>query len=204
MPFFILTIFTVPLIVSWILFITLFVLFKKKGLRLNEKQSWRFKGLIISVALVFGFFFFFKDQDFIFDCRHDTQKCEYYHSTMANKKLRLAGTYDISDVTNIEIKEHYRRRKSGYKDYFYKIAFVSSNDEFEMPYDFSFRDNARDEAAKISAFLTKNQDVYHYERIRSEEGNFLLYFMLGFFAEIIAVAGSVLFGFRLYQESKVK
>ncbi len=202
MPTTFLHILLVPLLVSWILFITLFILFKKKGLRLNEKQSWHFKALLISVVLVFGFFFFFKDQDFIFDCRRETQKCEYYHSTLADKELRPAGTFDISDVKNIEIRERYRRRKSGYKDYYYKIAFVSADGGFEMPYDFSFRDDARDEAAKIGAFLEKDQDVYHYERIRSAQGNFLLYFMIGIFAETIAVAGSILFGVNLFMAAR--
>lgn len=202
MPTTFLHILLVPLIVSWIVFITLFILFKKKGLRLNEKQSWHFKALLISVVLVFGFFFFFKDQDFIFDCRRETQKCEYYHSTLADKELRPAGTYDISNVKNIEIRERYHRRKSGYKDYYYKIAFVSADGGFEMPYDFSFRDDARDEAEKIASFLTNNEDVYHYERIRSNEGNFLLYFMIGIFAETIAVAGSILFGVNLFMAAR--
>ncbi|MBO4644638.1 MAG: hypothetical protein J5716_08545 [Alphaproteobacteria bacterium] len=202
MSSFVLTIFTVPLILSWILFITLYVLFKRKGLRLNEKQSFNFKGLLCAVVLVFGFFFFFKDQDFIFDCRHDTQKCQYYRSTMANKKLKSAGTYDISGVKNIEIREHYYWRKPGYKKHYYKIAFVSADGGFEMPYDFSFRDNAKDEAAKISLFLDKNQDAYHYELIRSDNGNLLLYIMLEIFAEIISVAGSILFGAGLYQARK--
>ena len=202
MPTIFLLILLVPLIVSWIAFITLFILFKKKGLRLNEKQSWHFKALLISVVLVFGFISFFKDQDFIFDCRRETQKCEYYHSTLANKELRPAGTYDISDVKNIEIRERYHRRKSGYKDYYYKIAFASADGGFEMPYDFSFRDDARDEAEKIASFLTNNEDVYHYERIRSNEGNLLMYFIIGTFAEIIALAGAVLFGANIYLMKK--
>lgn len=202
MPTSFLLILSVPLIVSWIAFITLFILFKKKGLHLNKKQSWNFKGLIIAVVLVPVFLAVFSDYDFIFDCRRETQKCEYYHSTLLNKELRLAETFDFSGATHAEIKKHYHYRKSGYREAYYKVAFVSANSGFEMPHEFSFYGDAEDEAAKISSFLANDEDTYHYERLRSKEGNILLYIMIGVLAEIIAMAGAILFGFNLFTAAR--
>ena len=202
MPTIFLLILLVPLIVSWIAFITLFILFKKKGLRLNKKQSWNFKGLIIAVVLVPVFFAVFSDYDFIFDCRRETKKCEYYHSTLVNKELRLAETFDFSGAMHAEVKKHYHYRKSGYREAYYKIAFVSPDGGFEMPYEFSFYGDAEDEAEKIGSFLANREDAYHYERLRSENGNMFLYFTLGVFAEIIAVAGTILFGFNLFMAAR--
>ena len=198
MPSAFLFILATPLIVSWIAFVALFVLFKKKGLRLNKKQSGHFKALLISVVAAFGFFAAFADRDFVFYCQSETQKCEYYRSTLVNKELRLAETYDLSGVASVEIRERFRRRKSGYKDPYYKIAFVSPAGGFEMPREFSFRDDARDEAAEIGAFLAKEKKSYRYERLSSKNGNLFLYIMIGTLAEIVAGAGAVLFGVILY------
>ena len=73
-----------------------------------------------------------------------------------------------------------------------------------MPYEFSFYDDAEDEAAKISSFLANDEDVYRYEHLRSKNGNILIYIILGIFAEIIAFSGAILFGFNLFTAARKK
>ena len=72
----------------WGLFILLLIYVRKKGLSFSRQEKNNFYGILIFSVLVAGWFVFFQDLDFIFDCRKETQHCHYYHSTSYNKKLR--------------------------------------------------------------------------------------------------------------------
>ena len=68
----------------------------KKGRGLSEKTKKELRIIPLIMLGVLAFFCFFKDRDMIFDCRKETMLCTYSRTTIANKTLRTAGTYDFS------------------------------------------------------------------------------------------------------------
>ena len=143
---------------------------KKKPVQVQEplSDSPRYHKnpyLCFAAALLFGYSLLFEDMYSTFDCRSDTQKCEYYSSTLITRELKPAGTYDISEITRTEVQRTNRKRRF-YDNHPYRIRFVSHNDSFSMPQEFSSFDNAANEAAKIDAFLTRKEASYHYEASR--------------------------------------
>lgn len=102
--------------------------------------------------------------------------CRYFHSTIADRKMRPAGSYDFSAVTQAGLKKHMRRSGRYNHTAYYRVAFYSGDDSFEMPKDFHFRDDALEEIAKINNFLHSNRPAYRYEKRTSTaaEKDFLI------------------------------
>ena len=123
--------------------------------------------LCFVAALLFAYSLLFEDMYSTFDCRSDTQKCEYYSSTLINWKLNPAKTYDISKIIRINVINTNRKRRI-YNNHPYNITFFSLDNTFSMPQEFSSYNDAANEAAKINDFLGKKQESYHYEASRSK------------------------------------
>ena len=121
--------------------------------------------LCFAAALLFGYSLLFGDMYSTFDCQSDTQKCEYYSSTLINRELKPAQTYDISEITRTEVQRTNQKRRF-YDNHPYRIRFVSSNKSFSMPQEFSSFDDAANEAVKIDALLKRKEASYHYEASR--------------------------------------
>ncbi|MBO4519718.1 MAG: hypothetical protein J5787_00770 [Alphaproteobacteria bacterium] len=121
--------------------------------------------LCFAAALLFGYSLFFGDMYSTFDCRSDTQKCEYHSSTLINRKLRPTKTYDISEIIRTEVKRTSQKRRF-YDNHPYGITFFSLDSSFSMPQKFSSFNDAANEAVKIDAVLTKKEASYHYEASR--------------------------------------
>lgn len=189
-------------VLSWVTFPALFFLCRKKHIRMTHQQRWYLMAVMITLFGVLAYCAVFEDQDFIFDCRRETHQCEYWHSTFTDKKLRLAKTYDISKATGVNVSEHYHRRRSGYRDYYYKVAINTPEGGFEMPYEFSVADFAREEASKFAAFFAGQKPSYRYEKFRSGNAN-ELFTILGFmFSFLTGLTGCLVCGSNLYKESK--
>ena len=191
-------------LLSWTAFILLLVKCRKKNIRMTKNQSWKITAITITLFGVLAYCAVFEDQDFIFDCRHETNQCEYFRSTFVDKELRLSKTYDISRATGVSVKEHYHRRRSGYKDYYYKVAVNTTDGGFEMPHEFPLADFAREEASILAAFFAGKRPFYHYEQRYSKGANEVFMIMGAMFTFMIGMAGCLICAFNLRGASQNK
>ena len=106
---------------------------------------------------------FFQDVDFVFDCQKKTRRCDYYHSTFYNKKLRLVKSYDLAAINEIKVVPHRRKKQT-----FYRLKFSGPFDRFEMPQSFLLESKAREQAAHIALFLHTDSPRYEYKNIKSK------------------------------------
>ncbi len=164
---------------------------KGRGLSAKAKKDLRIIPLIMLGVL--AFFCFFKDRDMIFDCRKETMLCTYSRTTIANKTVRTAGTYDFSGAQHAAIERRYHRRgRSGYRESYYKVIIPAANETIEIPYEFSFKEDAEEQAVKFSKFLQSNAPRYVYKDIHQEESEGLFFvIMLSAFTIMFSVIGLV-------------
>lgn len=191
-------------VLSWGIFFLLFVSCRTKCIRMTKDQKWHLEAVILTLFGVLAYRAVFEDQDFVFDCRRETHQCEYWHSTFTDKGLRLAKTYDISNATGVGINEHYHRKRSGYKEYYYKVAVNTPEGGFEMPYEFSVADFAREEASKFAAFFAGQKKTYRYEEFKSAGSNELFMILGIMFSFLAGLMGCLVCGTNLYNAAKAK
>ena len=187
----------------WLMFSFLHYYMRRKNISLNKKEKETLRFLFIGGIGLIIYFIFFEDADFIFECQKETQKCYYYHSTIYNRELRLVKSYDLTAANEIKIIT--RRRKSGrYSSRtVYRLKFSGPFDSFEMPKDFSFKDEARKQAELVARFLQTNTPYYTYEKLspkRSEHELFIVIFLL--ISLIVPTSGSFIVLCKLFSRRK--
>ena len=167
-----------PAAAVWGIFALLLIYARQKGLSFTRQEKRSFIGILIVLAAVSGWFFFFKDASFIFSCQKSTQRCDYFHSTLYNKNLRLSRSYDLTGIKEIEIVPHKRSCGRHCTKTVYRIRFQGNGDGFEMPKDFDFKDDVRKQAAKASAFVQTDKSAYLYKDIMPDGAGKTLMFVI--------------------------
>lgn len=161
---------------SWIVFLLLLVyarIFSPEKLKSFAKEGKQYAVfLLLLLAGTIVWFTFFEDAEFRFVCRKDTQRCEYHHSTLFNKELRIADSFGLDGINNVEIKRHtrYAGRRRARRPY-YAVSFSGNGESFEMPKKFNYQSDAQKQAALAGAFLHTDVPEYVYmESTDSVEG----------------------------------
>lgn len=162
----------------WGLFILLLIYARKKGLSFSRQEKNNFYGILIFSVLVAGWFVFFQDLDFIFDCRKETQRCHYYHSTIYNKKMRLHRSYDLTGIREVEVVSRKRSCGRYCTKTVYRIKFKGENSSFEMAKDFDSRKLAQKQAARATTFLQTDKPYYIYKNLMPERAGHDLFFLI--------------------------
>lgn len=166
------------------------IFFAKKGVRLSKKET---SGLILAGAGLFAFLggiYFFDTRDAVLKCDKETNVCVYLRSTAANKTLREAARYDLSGATPPTLERHYHRRRSGYRDYYYKVVVPVANGSFDFPHEFKFREDAEEQVRRFTAFLTSDKRRFTYKNLRAEGTDAELFAIMAFtFTDALFFAG---------------
>ena len=170
--------FAQPVAAVWGIFILLLVFAYKKGVSFTNKERNNFSGILIISVVVLGWFVFFKDLDFVFDCRKETQRCDYYHSTIYNKKLRQVRSYDLTGIKEVEIKTHIRHTGKHTTKTVYRLEFKGENGRFEMPNDFDFKEDAQKQARRASVFLQTDKPYYVYKDMTPKGSDKVLFIII--------------------------
>ena len=168
--------------VVWGTFVLLLFYARRKGVSFTKSEKRTFF-IVVSVLLaVSGGFAFFEDADFVFDCRKETRRCDYFHSTLSDRRVRLVRSYDLSGVDGAEIVS--RRRSCGRycRKTVYRIRFRGRENGFEMPKDFDFKDDAEHQASKAAAFLQTDKPLYRFQDTLPDDAG----------KDLIVIMGSVL------------
>lgn len=173
-------------------FLLLLIYMRRNGLAFTGQEK---KSFVILTVLFFGatgFFFFFEDDDFVFRCGKDTQSCNYYHSTLYNKKIRHVRSYDLSGIKETGIVPHKRSCGRHCSRTVYRVVFNGENNSFEMPKDFDFKEDAEKQAARAAAFLQTDKPHYTYKDLKKNDTgkDFILYWLL-FFLVLSSMYGSL-------------
>ena len=183
-------IFLTPVFIIWGIFILLLVYAHQKRLYFSKKEKRSFVIILFLIVAVLGFFVFFEDLDFLFDCRKETGRCDYYHSTIYNKELRFARSFDLNGITDVEIITRGRRCGRACTKTVFRLVFKGERDSFEMPKDFDFMEDARDQAGKAAAFLKTDKSRFLYKKIMPENADTELFIFLGaMLSSILAFVG---------------
>ena len=161
---------------SWVVFLLLLVyarIFSPEKLKSFAKEMKLYAVfLLLLLTGTVVWFTFFEDAEFRFVCRKETQRCEYYHSTLFNKELRIAGSFGLDGIDNVEIKRHTRyagRRRA--RRPCYAVSFSGNGKSFEMPKKFNYQSDAQKQASLAGAFLHTDVPEYVYtESTDSAEG----------------------------------
>ena len=151
--------FSIAVLVLWGIFITYSV---KTGIDIrsfSKKEKTNLSLILLMSVFASIWFVFFEDQEMIFDCRRDTQKCEYYHSTLYDKQVRLARSYDLSDVKDATVSS-YSTRSGKY----YKIGFETPTGRFEIPDRFYCNIEIDRHLSEIRSFLKGERPGYIYKK----------------------------------------
>ena len=151
-----------PAAAVWSVFILFLIYARKKGLFFTRQEKRRFVVISIIIVAVLASFFF-KETGFVFICQKSTQRCYCFHSTLYDPKLRPTRSYDLSDITGTEIVPHKRSCGRYCRKTVYRVRFRGNNGDFEMPKDIDFKEDARIQAAKISAFIQTDKTDYVYK-----------------------------------------
>lgn len=174
----------------WVFFIFLLIFARifmpeKYTAYVKEKKVY---AVIIPVVLtgIAVWFTFFEDGKVRFVCRKETQRCDYYHSTLFHKDLRLTDTFSLDGIKDVGIDPYERWILWRHKTV-YVLRFYGPENSFEMPKKISFRTNAEEELKKASSFLHTGKPEYLYTKSSDSAGGilFVSIFLLGY----AAVAG---------------
>lgn len=171
----------------------------KKGKGLNAKEKKDMFIFFLIMVGVMGWFFFFHDEDVVFDCRKETSTCVYYHSTLANKQLREAKRYDISDARTVRIDERRHRSRHGYYGRkYYKVVITANHGDIAIPFEFDFREDAEKQAAKFSKFLNSEKPRCVFKDLHAKNYAGLFFIIMGsVFTCMFSIIGlSILFSKR--------
>lgn len=162
----------------WGLFILLLIYARNKGLSFSRQEKRSLLGILIISVPILGWFVFFEDLDFAFDCRKDTHRCVYYHSTIFNSNLRPARSYDLTGIRKTGIVPHKRSCGRYCTKTVYRVKFSGENSSFEMPNDFTFSDDARKQAGRAATFLQTEKTRYFYKNMTEKGANMNLFLIL--------------------------
>lgn len=138
--------------------------------KLTPEASSRLKLVLACFAVVMGCVYFFEDKQTVFECRKPSLTCVYYHSTIADPKLRFVRSFNLNDLKEIELKTEKRRSGKYSTREVYKIVFHSETAQDEFPKTFGIESWAKEEIGKINRFLQTDRQRYVY-REGSEEIN---------------------------------
>ena len=160
-----------PLIIISVLFsanIALFLLLKKFNHSSYKKiRSDVFKGggaLLIALFFFCGYMYFLKEHSLVFKCQKETMTCAYSRSTEFNKTLRLVKIYDISSIK----KADWYRFRRGKSPRFGVTLDMKKGSSIELPFDFSHKYEAQNEAELFNNFLFSSQKNYAYVKYLSD------------------------------------
>ena len=193
-----------PVAAIWGIFVLLLIYARKKGLTFTREEKKSFLLLLLVFLGVFGWFVFFEDVNFIFDCRKETRRCDYYHSTIYNKKLRLAQSYDLTGINAVEIKTHKRRNGKYTTKTVYRIRFSGKDGGFEMPKDFLKEDAQKQAARAVSFVLTGISPRYVFKETVSDGSEKNLIVVIGLsISMIFAMIGVLTIGIKIFQSKKI-
>lgn len=162
-----------------LLFVILSFTLGKKGIYLNGETRQTLKLIFLCFVGVSVWYIFFEDREMIFECRKKTMTCTYYHSTIADKTIRLVKAYDISNISGVKLTKHTKRSGKYSRKTYYKIRFVTGEHSFEMPHEFDIESFAAEEGNKINRFLATPQPVYRYEKKAYSASDRILLIMIG-------------------------
>lgn len=139
--------------------------------KLTPETLSRLRLVLASFAVIMGWVYFFEDKQTIFECRKPSLTCVYYHSTIADPKLRFVRSYDLNSLQHIELKTEKRRKGKYSTRNVYKIVFHSETAQDEFPETFDIEDWAQEEIGKINRFLQDGKKQRYVYREGSEEIN---------------------------------
>ena len=173
--------FVYPVIAIWGVFILLLIFMPRKRRIFIEKEK---KYAVIIPLLLIGsaaWFTFFEDAEFRFVCRKETQHCDYYHSTLFNKELRIADSYSLDGINDTAVKKRKRPRggrRRGVTKTVYTLVFNGPEKHFEMPKDFHFWEDALEQAEKAGVFLHTDVPEYVYTETSDPVNGIIFFFMI--------------------------
>ena len=171
-------IFLTPVLIIWGIFILLLIYAHHKGLSFTAAERRNFLFVFCTIIAVLGGFALFKDLDFLFECRKETGRCDYYHSTIYNKELRLVRSYDLNGITDVEVVSRRRRCGKTCTKTVFRLVFKGENNSFEMPKDFDYQEDVREQAGKVVSFIKTNKRRFLYKDITSENADIELFIIL--------------------------
>ena len=117
---------------------------------MSKRWIWQMTKVILACIICAVYVVFYMDNAFIFECREETRRYEYFRSTLKDPEMKLLRTYDISQATEVKIKRHSKRKK---KDSYYTNFINTQNGGFEIPYYFSAR-KVKKELDRINDFVS--------------------------------------------------
>ncbi|MCQ2914122.1 MAG: hypothetical protein MJ247_02900 [Alphaproteobacteria bacterium] len=173
---------------------------KKASLNCEEKNQCL--AILVALVCLFGFIYFFEDNDIIFSCNYDEQECKYFHSTYYNSKIRYVKSYSLIGIDDVDIKKHVTHSRSGSRTY-YTINFYEGNkSKFSIGnnYHFDFDDDALSELLKIKKSLFEKKSEYTFQKIGIKN-------VSSFIVPIVFILSSLFFiilGFLFIKKGKEK
>lgn len=149
----------------------LFLVFKIRNIPIPKESKSNFKIILIILFGTGVYAYLFSDNDIVFTCQKDTMECQYYHNTMFNRNLRLAGSYPISPDAraSVEIKSNYLRR--GYSRSYYKIIVKAERENFAFPKEFPQESEAELYAQRFNTFISSDLPSFQFAERHSEQEN---------------------------------
>lgn len=192
-----------PVAAVWVVFILLLIYARKKGLSFTRQEKRSFFGILIISLPILGWFVFFEDLDFTFDCRKDTQTCTYFHSTIYNPNLRPVRSYDLTGIRETGIVPHKRSCGRHCTKTVYRVKFSGENYSFEMPKDFTFTDDARKQAGRAASFLQTDKPRYFYKDMAGKGADKDLFIIItASLSMFVAMIGLITVAIKIFQSLK--
>ncbi len=149
----------------------LFLVFKIRNIPIPKESKSNFKIILIILFGTGVYAYLFSDNDIVFTCQKDTMECQYYHNTMFNRNLRLAGSYPISPDAraSVKIKSNYPHR--GYSRSYYKIIVKAERENFAFPKEFPQESEAELYAQRFNTFISSDLPSFQFAERHSEQEN---------------------------------
>ena len=154
--------------------------------------------VILACIICAVYVVFYMDNAFIFECREETRRYEYFRSTLKDPEMKLLRTYDISQATEVKIKRHSKRKK---KDSYYTNFINTQNGGFEIPYYFSAR-KVKKELDRINDFVSGREQSYRFEELTVESVSGFYIYLLIFMIFTPFLLGCMICDFNLWNGSK--
>ncbi len=183
-------------------FFVVLYFFRKKGLHFETETTGRLKLLLLAAAGALAWFVLFEDRDMIFECSEEKTRCDYFHSTIADTKMRFVRSYDISGVRNVRMEKKSVYRSRGRRNVFYRIVFEAGGQSFDFPKKFDLREEAERETAKLRSYFFSDRPAYRY--IQQSYGSDTQFLLLigGLLILICGAILTILMGMQLYKASR--
>ena len=166
-------------------------IFKKKGLSLPRTMKSQLKGVIIISMGIGVYSYYFSDYDIVFICRKNTMLCEYYHSTLADTKLRFVESHPISAETRASVREKTVYSGRGRSRTYYQTILQTGEQSFPIPKDFYVEEDAAKQSRRFNVFISSDRRFYKYaeQHDKQEKMEMIAFYILAF---SIFIAGALL------------